>query len=359
MTFRVMTSGGNCPTCTWIRAHGMIDDGAAERFREFVEGRKFNSTGGIQVHLSSPGGNLLEGVELGRLIRAYRMSTVVSDSVPSGEYTSGVTRAEPLNYMTTCASACNFAFFGGIVRYASSQTPSEQIGYQQIGRLAAHQFYNQDALIDPDALTRTANDAIADQLIVAHLLTYLGEMGVSAEFLQIASRTPPAELHYLTEEEVLATQADNFSVRDVFIVGYRNGVAITELRYARPDADYRIELYCQSGEIRMLATVSWRRVYGVQAHRSWKIMDGLSLAAGNGESIPATKIEESFSEAVTGTQGVFRFAFAQGSLARIVNLNAFRFLDGSSRYATEAADELSFVLPPGYSGLHILPKTCL
>lgn len=358
MDFTIVTTGGNCPSCTWIRAYGSIGPDTPDRFRQFVEAQEFHYTGGIQVHLGSPGGSLSAGVELGRMIRHYGMSTVVSTSGLGEEYPGGHRKAIPVDYMVTCASACNFAFLGGVVRYASSRTPEHEIGYQKIGRLGAHQFYNSDALIDPEALTRTANDAITDQLVVAHLLSFLDDMGISAEFLQIASGTPPTDLRYLDDGELLRTDADNYATRDVFIVGYKNGVAITELRFARPDADYRIELYCARGEMRMLAGVEWRGSYDIEAHHNWNILDGLSLEGADGSTIPLRMIEETLSPVYHGMKGSFRFATPSGTLANIVGLKRFVFRDGSSRYASQAADALSFELPSSFEGLYLLPRSC-
>lgn len=359
MSFRVMTTGGKCPSCTWIQAYGRIEPDTPRRFQEFVVAEGLSDTGGVQVHLSSPGGALIAGMELGRLIRAYRMNTAISTSTTKEALPGGQYLADPVDHLTTCGSACNFAYFGGVVRHASRTTPAEAVGFQKLGRLAAHQFYKADALINPDAPTRTANDAIQDQLIVALLIAFLDEMGVSAEFLQLAASTPPSEFHYFTEDELLRTGADNFATRELFIVGYRNGVAITELQFSRADADYRVELYCAKQSMHMLVSVDWRRNYDIGGHRSWNMLDGVRMDLPDGTSVSLQKVSEEFSNSLTATSGKFRFSFNGVPLERIVPVKHFAFYDSSSRYASDAANAMSFVLPETFDGLFLLPRSCM
>jgi hypothetical protein len=166
--------------------------------------------------------------------------------------------------------------------YASENTPPDEVGFRDLGRLGVHQFYDSKALRDPVALTRSAKDSILDQFHVALLLQHLDQMGVSAELMQLASQTLPTEIHYLSEKELTRTRADSWSVQDLFIRGYRNGVAITELQFGRKYADYRLELYCDQGELKMLANVSWRGDYDINGHRRWKLLDNLSVPSPSG-----------------------------------------------------------------------------
>ena len=83
-----------------ILLEGPIDERAAQRLREEIGGREMASA---IVILNSPGGLLLEGMALGRVIREAGYST----SVARG----GV-----------CHSACVFALLGGVYRFAAPQS---------------------------------------------------------------------------------------------------------------------------------------------------------------------------------------------------------------------------------------------
>ena len=77
--------------------------GDAERFSAFLQTNKIvsDSIQSYSVSLSSPGGNLLEGMALGKAIRKAEVSTVVTRG-------------------NSCASACAIAFLGGVEAGATS-----------------------------------------------------------------------------------------------------------------------------------------------------------------------------------------------------------------------------------------------
>ena len=362
MSFRKMTSGGNCDTCFWIAADGVIELDTADKLKAFLDYDGRTPQSGIRIHLNSPGGNLVGGIRLGEAIREMRLNTAVSTSLTKEVWTDGINLADSGDDPDSqCSSACVFAFVGGVTRYVSKQTPPDEVGFRDLGRLGVHQFYDQAALTDVEAPIRTGHDAIVDQLLVARLLRHLYRMGVSAELLQLASATHPKEMHYLTEEELKRTRADSWSVQDLFVRGYKNGVATIELHYARKHADYRLELYCDHDSMRMLANVTWRGSYDVEAHRSWSFLEGLTVQHPSGEEeIRLRKLSEDFRRTPQGhVEGKFRFAFEGAPLKEVIRLKTFSFSDRSSRHANDAAKELSFSLPSNFDGLYLLPSACL
>lgn len=357
-----MTSGGNCDTCFWIAADGKIERDSADKLKSFL-GYNGRPQPGVQIHLNSPGGDLFGGVLLGETIREMKMNTAVSTSLTKEVWNDGIHLAnsdeDPTN--SQCSSACVFAFIGAINRYASEQTPPDEVGFRKLGKLGVHQFYDHAALVDPEAPIRTGNDAVVDQLIVAHLLRHVNKMGVSAELLQLASETLPTNMHYLTEEELTRTRADSWLVRELFVRGYKNGVAIIELQYTRKHADYRLELYCDNGSLKMLTNVKWRGDYDVDGHRRWNFLEGLTVQhPPDKNEIRLRKLSEEFGRSTQGTiEGKFRFVFEGVPLREMVNLKTFSFSDWSSRHANDAAKELSFNLPADFDGLYLLPNACL
>lgn len=361
MSFRKMTSGGNCDTCFWIAADGRIERDSGEKLKSFL-GENGRPQPGMSIHLNSPGGDLFGGILLGETIREMKMNTAVSTSLTKEVWNDGIHLADSgEDPESQCSSACVFAFIGGISRHASEQTPPDEVGFRRLGKLGVHQFYDRAALVDPNTPIRTGNDAVVDQLIVAHLLRHIDRMGVSAELLQLASATPPTEMHYLTEEELTRTKADSWLVRELFVRGYTNGVATVELQYARKHADYRLELYCENGNLKMLANIKWRGDYDVEAHRRWSFLKGLTVQPPSGKSeIRLRNLSEEFGLGPEGNiEGKFRFAFEGTPLREAVNLKTFSFSDWSSRHANDAAKELSFNLPADFDGLYLLPNACL
>jgi hypothetical protein len=131
---------------TYIVAQGDI---TSETPAEFG---RLSATPGMDLYFDSPGGNLIAGLELGRLIRRAGLNTRVA---PSG---------------AGCYSACVYAFAGGVVRT-----------YDGHGELGVHQFHG--------GLSERSV-----QTTLALLSGYLDEMGVDHRLLEVASLVPPEEV---------------------------------------------------------------------------------------------------------------------------------------------------------------------
>lgn len=139
----------------------------------------------------SPGGSLAAAMELGRRLRAVRLDTAMAasyDRVPGaalGEQETFVTNA-------ICASACVFAFAGGVTRTS-----------EEDGVLGVHQFYGAD---------RDIGEAAA-QVTVVVLADYLQAMGVDRSLLDLASLVPAKTMRFLTTSEASSVNLDNASPR--------------------------------------------------------------------------------------------------------------------------------------------------
>lgn len=353
MSFFFAGTGGNCANCGWIVGEGVIGPDTHDRFMEFLSGEGLLDARGLRIHLNSPGGDLIGGLLLGNVFRQQQVNTAVSAATVSEIYDSGL-RIMGASIEAECSSACVFAFAGGVNRYASENTPSSYVGFQSIGRLGVHQFYDPDTLIDPSAARLNAEDRIADQKLVALLLGYLSEMGVSAELLQLAAATDPRNMHYLTETELHRVRIDTGTDQMVGLYGYRNGVAVAQIDYFSGDGKFRLELFCDNDTLHMMASVEWLGRYDVEAHQRWSLLDAVSLTDG----AALVLLSENFTlRSDGGTSGRFHFRFAD-RIDELVQRDRFRFEDWSSRHANDAASSLSFFLPEDFGGLHVLPRTC-
>jgi hypothetical protein len=127
---------------------------------------------GASVYLNSPGGDLMEGVELGRLIRRFGFDTYV-----------GQESSEEFKHLPgQCYSACVLAFVGGRYRY---DTPSSKIG--------VHRFYTES--------TTNADMDIA-QILSATITNYLTEMDVDIGLFDRMSKAGKNEIYVLGKDDL-------------------------------------------------------------------------------------------------------------------------------------------------------------
>ena len=151
-----------------IYASGDLERGTALKFVNFI---KQNNIGRAIVYLNSYGGSLEEGMLLGRIIREMGYETSI-----------GTTKSRMAGI---CASACSYAFAGGVARYI----------YYDKQRLGLHQFYSSDG---------SESGSIADtQKMTANIVNYLSEMGVDEQAFVVASSTHKNSMTWLTKAEAI------------------------------------------------------------------------------------------------------------------------------------------------------------
>lgn len=184
MKFVVAGNGGNCNGCEWISAIGVIDKSTPAAFEQFRKEHPYQET--IQLH--SPGGNLMAGMELGRLFRKYNLPTSIGETQQvKGEWYSEVKPG-------VCASACAYAFLGGASR---SIDDGSQIGF--------HQFYgNKPPTLEAraEAVQVQGYMLSAEQLVSGIIAAYTVEMGVDARVLTLASLAGKDEMLSPNESEL-------------------------------------------------------------------------------------------------------------------------------------------------------------
>jgi hypothetical protein len=181
MTFRLRGNGGNYVGAEWIAGEGEIMEETADDLELYLKsfGRAENPAGWC-VRFNSPGGSLSGGIRLGELIRKLKLDTEIGGTEPDGLHWKRVP-----GY---CASACAFAFLGGLSRDASG------------GELGVHQFYDEISLRDPSAKVFNSLDMSQHQFISAMLIDYAFRMGVDPRLVSIAASTPPTEMQFLNEK---------------------------------------------------------------------------------------------------------------------------------------------------------------
>ncbi|KKB78979.1 hypothetical protein VW35_10565 [Devosia soli] len=149
---------------------GTIDPGAAQRFADEIAARgEYVKT----VVLDSPGGSVMDALEIGALIQEKALAT----KVVAGNL---------------CASSCPIIFASGAERIAS---PDAAIG--------VHQIYAASLGEGAADAVAVAGVAMADaQSTTAKITRHLIKSGIDPEMWLHALDTPPDRLYYFSEEEL-------------------------------------------------------------------------------------------------------------------------------------------------------------
>lgn len=177
MRFTLVTDDVECLQCRYIRASGDIEDFTAAQFRQFV-GLYDLAGQPLTVMLNSPGGDVIAGLRLGREIREQGFNTQVgrAQRLPAGGHQLR---------MGDCASACTFAFLGGLSRYAEDDV------------IGVHRFYPGNLEPDERVILRPGDEAVA-----AMIKVYAVDMGVDGSFIDISLAVPPADMRYMSNTEL-------------------------------------------------------------------------------------------------------------------------------------------------------------
>jgi hypothetical protein len=161
-----------------IYASGPIDDKAPERLRDLIKKNKIppRST----VKMSSPGGNLMAGLKLGEIYRAFEFDTEIGRSDPTDK-----TSTLP----GQCFSACTLAFLGGKWRYMRN------------GSLyGVHRFYFSKS---------TAQEGDIAQMVSAVVVQYMRDMGVDPELFSEMTAAGRDDVILIPESELLRLNVIN------------------------------------------------------------------------------------------------------------------------------------------------------
>jgi len=135
---------------------------------------------GADVYFNSPGGNLLSGIEIGRLIRSHSASTILGQRKP------GVDQVQPAE----CYSACSLAFLGGVDRFSSKDSI-----------YGVHRFSTTTGPSDSDLDTA--------QILSAAVSTYIREMGIDPLLFDLMASAGKDEIYIVTPEKMTGLRVVN------------------------------------------------------------------------------------------------------------------------------------------------------
>lgn len=219
---------------TWIAAEGTFEDGDASKFERFLEGHSIWKN--QRIVLNSGGGNVLEGIKIGQIIRRKAFRTAVAKSAKTGEFSE----VQP----GICASACVLAFAGGVERGASE---GSKIGVHQMS-------WNYDNIAGGKEITveDLKGNMSVTQFLLGLTLTHFMEMGIDPSILPLMVATSPNDIRWLTESEVHSTHIafEPSQFNQWMIEGYGKGL----VAYSRSlDNSKQLTLFCSTqGKMRFI-----------------------------------------------------------------------------------------------------------
>ena len=147
-----------------VLLNGSIADGDAVRFADWLQGEPNLPT---SIALNSPGGDVDDALQIGRLIRARDLPVVIAPGA-------------------VCFSACPYILAGGRERQVSRE-----------GFVGVHQHYFGENTYLPAFLL--VSDIEAGQ---GEVMAYLGEMGIDPLVMAKALITPPDDIYILLPDEL-------------------------------------------------------------------------------------------------------------------------------------------------------------
>jgi hypothetical protein len=161
-----------------IQLKGRIDDGDTYELQVYIAGlaKKPN----VVIYLNSAGGNLREGMRLGRFFFQNKIETVVESK-------------------TQCASACALAFLGG--RDESGKPRRTKASTGGVGFHSFSREFDKDKNYSADDL-KTVVQMTQNQ--VAVVAEYLKAVNADLDLLRIMLRATANEMNYLSNDDALA-----------------------------------------------------------------------------------------------------------------------------------------------------------
>lgn len=157
--------GGNA---WFIFLDGAIDSKAATRLEQYIKDNRIPDRS--YVYLNSPGGSLIEGIGLGRIIRKYGLSTNV------GKRSLAATRRFDIE-PGGCYSACSYAYLGGQFRYLAKGS-----------RYGVHQFAS------------TSGSEGRAQIASAVIVEYIRSMDVDTDLFSLSVSAGPDGMNEIDKQ---------------------------------------------------------------------------------------------------------------------------------------------------------------
>ena len=238
---------------------GEIENGDFDKFEALVRLR------GMFVHsvaIGSPGGDMMEAMRIGRLVREMRLSTSSALMMVPGKKTKSLFIKDLSNDI--CASSCFYIFIAGIDRFGHV--------------LGIHRPY----LSDEDYKRMNIDDAIeASKFLKTMVKDYFVEMGVSTDYVDRAFSISSNEIEWLKRDEIekyffglipeidewvsarcpKLTEAEALIYGDDY-VGSWETMSVVEKKLFKQASDKSFQISkCKWGEMDVMSCRAWDKKY--------------------------------------------------------------------------------------------------
>jgi hypothetical protein len=183
-----------------VVADGDIEPDTASKLEQFLTQNHVPIN--AELWLTSRGGNLDGGLQMGEVIRSHRLHTNVASDAKVEKISTPPTEVEATfrTYPSYCISACTFAFLGGVER---SIVPGSTYRVHQASmecRDPGQAAVGQSAAIPT---CPNAAQAISDiQHMFGDLVAYAQKMGVDPAFLKEMVSVDPSNTKSLSEDQM-------------------------------------------------------------------------------------------------------------------------------------------------------------
>jgi hypothetical protein len=215
----------NCPM--WIFADGRITQGTPSQFRKVL-----NQAGEMKlpVLLRSPGGDVNAAMEVGRLIMAKKLDTVVADArfaecgprEKSCRYNKVKAPVYPGHSDVSrsyCNSACTLILAAGAKRVSA---PNASVGLHQI---QTTWYRDRQRILETYRIVKGKKKVVSRKVVSSKrttwtstklpkgfrnkLVTYLKATGINERILDYMDKAPPDRLYFASPSELVALRLVN------------------------------------------------------------------------------------------------------------------------------------------------------
>src|SRR5271166_490109 len=190
-----------------ILIEGRLDGGETLVLESLVSKLPLSTT--VAVILNSPGGDLHEGMTLGRFFHQAHIPTFV------------------LGYGGICASACAMGFIGGRDR-EGRPSRTKMSG----GALGFHQFQRDHGTDANKKFTKAdiEREVLVTRKIALDIIQYLSDIGEEMSFLHLMLLAPAAEVTWLSNEDAVTYGIHVMDERNELVIDSAGIRARVEMR---------------------------------------------------------------------------------------------------------------------------------